>query len=253
MSAQHRDDPAADLTWYAQWFGEEYLQLYPHRDEEEARSAVELVLRHFALASDAHILDLACGQGRHLREFATLGFRAIGLDLSPYLLDLARETGMPLVRGDMRMLPFASRSCDLVTNFFTSFGYFADPDDDRLVLSEVSRVLRHDAVFAFDFLNADRVRASLPSRDVSSVDGRLVRQVRGLVDDGRTVEKRIEILGPTDPIPHIYYERVRLYSSFELSRMLADSGLQVVESFGSYAGDPPSSSAPRVILIGRAL
>jgi SAM-dependent methyltransferase len=125
-------------------------------------------------------------------------------------------------------------------------------EEDMQVLREVSRVLRPRGVFAFDFLNADRVRRDLLARDEKVVDGRSVVQVRELVDHGRAVEKRIEILGPADPIPHIFYERVRLYSAPELSQMLDDAGLRLVESFGSYAGDPPSPESPRVILLGRA-
>jgi SAM-dependent methyltransferase len=253
MTASGGGRPAADSAWYTRWFGEEYLQIYPHRDEAEAQSAVSLVLRHAGTGPDARVLDLACGAGRHLREFRRNGVRAIGLDLSHFLLLRAAASGAPLVRGDMRALPIGTATCDLVTNFFTSFGYFADAQEDLQVLHEVSRILRPGGAFAFDFLNADHVRGGLPSRDEKVVEGRSVVQVRSLTDDGRTVEKRIEILGPADPIPHIFYERVRLYSQAELTEMLAISGLRVLHRFGSYSGEPPGPDAQRVILIGRAL
>ncbi len=54
--------------WYAQWFGEEYLALYPERDDREARQqaifAREL-LAPFARVGRMRFLDLACGTGRH--------------------------------------------------------------------------------------------------------------------------------------------------------------------------------------------
>src|SRR4029077_9641131 len=31
--------------WYEEWFGEEYLQLYPHRDDADADRVVALILR----------------------------------------------------------------------------------------------------------------------------------------------------------------------------------------------------------------
>ncbi len=31
--------------WFEQWFGEEYLRLYPHRDEADAERAVALIDR----------------------------------------------------------------------------------------------------------------------------------------------------------------------------------------------------------------
>ena len=34
------------MTWYQEWFGEEYLELYAHRDEEEARRQVAFFREH---------------------------------------------------------------------------------------------------------------------------------------------------------------------------------------------------------------
>jgi SAM-dependent methyltransferase len=244
---------AAKSAWYERWFGEEYLHLYPHRDESEARESVQLVLQRAQLEPGARVLDLACGAGRHLREFRALGTRACGLDLSLSLLQRARSAGLPVARGDMRVLPFAARSFALVTSFFTSFGYFPEVEQDLQVLAEVRRVLRPHGTFVFDFLNSERVRSELPARDERLVDGRRVIQSRSLVENGRVVEKRIEILGSADPFPHIFYERVRLYSPAELRELLAESGLQVVEAFGSYRGNLLTPESPRVILLGRAV
>jgi len=239
-------------SWYEQWFGEEYLRLYPHRNEAEARNGVELILGHARLPAGALVLDLACGAGRHLREFVRAGAHAVGLDLSSLLLRRALAGGGTVVRGDMRRLPFRDRSFSLVCSFFTSFGYFSQPEEDVGVLREVRRVLHAGGSFAFDFLNADQVRAMLPSSEERWVEGRRVSQVRSLVDGGRVVEKRIEILGPDDPIPHIFYERVRLYSPDELTSILADAGLRVNAAFGGYTGDALRPDSPRVILIGKA-
>ena len=117
--------------WYRDWFGEEYLALYPHRDEEEAKASVELLVKAVGRPKGP-LLDLACGAGRHMLEFQRRGLTAVGLDLSMPLLKQARTRGpdLLLVQGDMRHLPFADGSFQVVANFFTSFGYFAEPEDD---------------------------------------------------------------------------------------------------------------------------
>lgn len=46
-----------------------------------------------------------------------------------------------------RCLPFRPGSFRAVTNFFTSFGYFQDAEDDRTVLSEARRVLARGGCF----------------------------------------------------------------------------------------------------------
>ena len=53
--------------WFEEWFGEEYLQLYPHRDEAEAERAVALIARATGLAAGWRVLDVGSGPGRFLR------------------------------------------------------------------------------------------------------------------------------------------------------------------------------------------
>jgi demethylmenaquinone methyltransferase/2-methoxy-6-polyprenyl-1,4-benzoquinol methylase len=83
------------------------------------------------------ILDLSCGPGRGLRLLRERGARAVGLDASAPMLQRARPTGAPLVRGDACVLPFADGSFDglLVTN---AFHHYPDPP---AALREMARVL----------------------------------------------------------------------------------------------------------------
>jgi SAM-dependent methyltransferase len=241
--------------WYREWFGEEYLALYPHRDQEEAEAGVELVLR-ICGRPNGLILDLACGAGRHMVDLQRRGLRAVGLDLSDVLLREARKAdpGMRLVRGDMRHLPFDSESFDLVANFFTSFGYFADPDEDQQVLQEIRRVLRVGGCFALDFLNAQRVREGLVERDERKLGERRVVQERRLEEDGRVVVKEISILAADgEKLENAYHERVRLYEPDDLHGMLRGVGLDPLHTFGDYSGGPPCPDCPRFILMGHAV
>ena len=241
-------------AWYERWFGEEYLQLYPHRDQGEARRAVGLVLGAIDPNGEGAepALDLACGAGRHLKELRRRGIAAVGLDLSFPLLQRAREAGLRVVRGDMRDLPFRTGSFSLVTNFFTSFGYFTDPEDDISVLKEVRRTLRPGGWFAFDFLNDEHVRSHLRESDERDTGGMRVMQRRSLIEGGRVIEKRIEIHDPSDRRPRVFYERVRLYSPEELQTLLSEQDLVPSRMFGDYNGSPLRPGAPRTILIGRS-
>lgn len=235
--------------WYRRWFGEDYLELYPHRDREEARRAVELFLERAAVPRGP-VLDLACGAGRHLDAFRAAGRRAIGLDLSaPLLREAAGTHRGRLVRGDMRRLPFAASRFAGVTSFFTSFGYFHDPDDDLRVLGEAARVLRPDGMLLLDYLNATKVRSELVRRDEQEIGGRRIRQRRRI--DGGVVEKRIEILDEAGEPSSVFHERVRLYGPRELSRLLEEAGFTVEARFGDYDGTDYGTTAPRTILVAR--
>jgi len=245
--------PAApEHDWFEEWFGAEYLQIYPHRDDAEAEHAVALIAGHASLPAGAAVLDLACGAGRHVEHLREHGYRAFGLDLSHDLLRVARGDGLPVVRGDMRELPVRGGAVAMVTSFFTSFGYFPDAHDDERVLGEIRRVLAPGGLFAVDFLNADRVRAGLRRRDEVEIGRRRVVQTRCLVEEGRVVQKTIEIYEPGRRQPRVFYERVRLYGAGELQGMMERAQIEPFAAFGDYSGGPLGPRAPRVILMGRA-
>src|SRR5689334_18222902 len=158
--------------WFEEWFGEEYLQLYPHRDEAEAARAVALILARVGFAPGWRVLDVACGAGRHARAFEAAGARCVGLDLSAALLRVARQvTGAPLVRADMRALPVRSASMDLTVNLFTSFGYFDHDAEHATALAEMVATVRPGGWFVIDFLNAGAVRSRLVARETQRLDG----------------------------------------------------------------------------------
>lgn len=248
MEAEDRGEE----SWFQEWFGEEYLALYPHRDGDEARDGVELLLRQVAIDPKDRVLDLACGAGRHLRALVDRGIHALGLDLSQVLLDRTHLAlpGAPVVRGDMRHLPYGDNSFSVVTSFFTSFGYFQEEADDRRVLEEVYRVLQPGGYFFLDFLHAGPVRSGLPFHDEDRGEGVYVRQDRRLVDGGRVVEKQIRIQREGAP-PLEFQERVRLYEPEELSAMLESVGLPPLANFGAYDGSALEAESPRCILLGR--
>nr|MBA3346785.1 class I SAM-dependent methyltransferase [Gemmatimonadales bacterium] len=69
------------MEWFEEWFGEEYLQLYPHRDDAEAERVVALIAGVVGLRPGCRVLDVACGAGRHARALRRAGARCVGLDL----------------------------------------------------------------------------------------------------------------------------------------------------------------------------
>lgn len=238
--------------WYTRWFGDQYLRLYPHRDEEEARRAVALVLAHVQLPDGGLVLDIACGAGRHLAELQRSGCAAFGLDLSMPLLRRGRAAGLAVVQADMRYVPFATDCFDLVTSFFTSFGYFDDARDDEGTLREVRRVLRTGAWFALDYLNAQRVRDSvLQEREAGAVRRQPAVERRALTHDDRYVEKTITI-PQADGSVQVFHERVRLYGSDELLSLLEAHSLTPMHTFGDYDGTAATADSPRFIVLARA-
>lgn len=233
--------------WFEEWFGEEYLQLYPHRDDAEADRAVALIVRATGLVPGWRVLDVGSGAGRHARAFRAVGARCVGLDLSRALLQVARGvTDAPLVRADMRRMPIRPGSMDLTVSLFTSFGYFEHDEEHAAALREMVATIRPGGWFVIDFLNATEVRRRLVTRETLAVQGGEAAVARTMSPDGRYVCKTI-----VTPAGRRFTERVRLFDQAQMSAMLSDAGLEVRHRFGDYAAAPIKPDSPRTILAGR--
>jgi SAM-dependent methyltransferase len=237
------------MAWYKEWFGQDYLELYSHRNVEEAEEHVDFVERWLGPVRPRAVLDLACGAGRHTGALRQRGFRTLGIDLSVTLLSRMRELQLPRVAGDMRNLPFAEASFDCVLNFFTSFGYFERERENFRVLEEIVRVLTPGGRFLIDLLNPPFVLAHLQKRETQETAGRRVEIERWYDAASRRINKRIRVHLPGEP-PRSFLESVRAYGRDEVEIGLRWAGLEVDRQFGNFAGDPHGDDSERLILVG---
>ncbi len=233
------------MTWYQEWFGEEYLELYSHRDENEARQQVAFFRKQCGMVAGP-VLDLACGTGRHIQELQANGYRAVGCDLSFTLLrtGIAEYGPMALVRADMRSLPFCDGVFAGLVNFFTSFGYFPSENENMQVVREMARVLDDGAPFLFDYLNVHRELGKLVQRETRETPMGIVKIERWFDGSDRAFNKRITIGEKR------YIERVRGYDLDEISAMFAACNLSIRSAFGNFDGSKFDRSSERLILVG---
>lgn len=98
----------------------------------------------YAGTSGMDVLDVGCGQGIDLAQYAAAGARATGIDLTPHHAQLAQShldaLGLSgeVVNGDAESLPFADASFDRVS----SNGVLHHTPDTEQALREIRRVLR---------------------------------------------------------------------------------------------------------------
>jgi SAM-dependent methyltransferase len=239
------------MAWYEDWFGSDaYDLVYNHRDEDEAAQMVDLIESAADPAPRAHILDVACGRGRHARELARRGYRVTGVDLSEDAIAEARARAaadgldVTFQVGDMREA--VCQACaDGVVNLFTAFGYFEDDTDNQAALDAMATALRPGGWLVQDFLNAPHVADTLVPEDTQTRNGITITQ-RRRIDDGR-IRKRIDL---DDGTRHATYrESVRLYTLTDLESMYDAAGLDIDTTYGDYSGAEYAPSAPRLILV----
>ena len=242
--------------WWASYFDAEYLREYePLFTLERDRREVARLIEVLGLAADSRVLDVPCGQGRHAHLLAEAGFRVDGVDYSRQLLARARERGtgptLKYHRADMRALPESwSGRFDAVVNLFTSFGFFADPADDRHVIAEFARVLRPGGTLVWHGGNRDGVMARFLSRDWwETSDGTLHAQERSFdaLSGILTVESRW--FGPAGPGRRAH--RIRLYTPTRLAELCAHVGLIVEEAYDGWRDRPLTRHSSEMLLVAR--
>ncbi|MFQ6116427.1 MAG: class I SAM-dependent methyltransferase [bacterium] len=242
------------MTWYKDWFGEDYLKVYLHRDEEEAKKQVEFVENILRLKSSDLILDLGCGSGRHALELTQRGYHVTCLDLSAVLLALAKQKSgeenccIRFVKADMRHIPF-SNVFDAILSFFTTFGYFKKDEENLQTLKSIGEALKPEGCFFLDYLNKTHVIENLVPFDCRQENGYEVIQERRYNRAEERIEKKITLKENGEV--REYFESVRLYTLEEMQSMLTKSGLMLEQTFGDFTGSPFASHSPRLILVGR--
>jgi len=95
------------------------------------------LVRLAGLTRADRVLDLACGTGDLALAAAPHVARAIGLDVTHRMVQLASRRGATALTGDMLALPFGDSSFDVVT---TGYGLRNVPDLEQ-ALREIGRVL----------------------------------------------------------------------------------------------------------------
>lgn len=214
----------------AETFNDDYLWFYePLLTAERNRSEMEEIVGLLGLAAGSSILDAPCGHGRIANLLVVEGFDVTGVDLTDTFIERARADAQQLGvevdcrSGDLRKLP-TSGPFDAVLCWFTSFGYF-DDDDNRRVLDEFARVLRPDGRLLIETLHHDgfvrgfvsEPAATVIERDDDSMtDVTTFDPLTGRVDTARTVRRGGEVRRS--------HHSVRLPTVPELDAWLAGAG-----------------------------
>jgi len=240
--------------WYEKWFADKfYLELYQHRDEEDARWFINLLQRTINVSTHCSVLDIACGSGRHSIELARRGFNVTGFDLSKFLINEAKKNlknspeknlRVKFLNKDMRNFNFRN-SFDIAINIFTSFGYFESDEENFRVFKNVSASLKKNGHFVFDFLNKEYLEKNLIPFTRTKKNGFLVEQTRKL--ENGFVKKKIVIKNKNSS--RQFDEILRLYSLIEFKRALASYNLEISRIFGDYNGNSYNKNKSQRLII----
>lgn len=234
--------------WFQSWFDTPYYHiLYKHRDYQEAEVFIKNILTYLNLDKDDSILDLACGKGRHSIFLNSLGHKVTGLDLSKNNIEYAKKhesNSLSFEVHDMRNT--YKIQFEVVLNLFTSFGYFEDEEDNYKVIKTIKSSLKQNGIGVIDYMNSPVVINNLIDHNTFQADG-VQFELKRNYENG-FITKHIEVKDAEKSFH--FKEKVRAFSFVDFEVMLKNSGLHLIDCFGSYKLEPfNSKTSERLILI----
>lgn len=149
------------MKWYENFFDEFYNQAYISLNRELTATEADFIQENLDLKIEDKILDIPCGFGRHAIELTGRGFDVTGIEYHSAQIQAARKAmeqegvKFNLIQADMRHIPFENYF-DKIYNFFTSFGYFDDRENEKTV-EEFNKALKPGGLVLLDVINRDRL------------------------------------------------------------------------------------------------
>lgn len=224
-------------------------------EQRQANAAAELdhAAHLLQLRPGERILDLCCGTGRHSLELARRGYAVVGVDRTVSFIEKAQnqareaQLAVDFVVSDMQAY-CQPGSFDVVLNLFGSFGYFADPEDDRQVVRNMFATLRPGGRFLIETMGKEIAARGFQEREWSEQGDTLVLAERKAVQHWSRIQTRWIVIKGQERVEH--HVSVRSYSAVELSALLVDGGFGMVQVYGNLAGRAYDHEAQRLVVVG---
>jgi len=220
----------------------EYFDAHNTNDNTEViNRIIEKILREHKVEI---VLDLTCGTGSQVFHLKKRGYKVIGADFSPALLDIARKKALKekidvrFIDGDMRTLKVGH--FDAVITIFNAVGHLTKPDFE-IAMKNIHVNLKDGGIYVFDIFNLEAMTDSVVNdfaMDVrSTVDDAQIHAVQTSSLDretGRlTSYDHLTIQKGSEP-PKEYKSNfsLQVYTAKELREMLARNGFETVYQYG---------------------
>jgi SAM-dependent methyltransferase len=238
-----------------------YDVMHQYRDySKECQFAHDLIQKYHPGAK--HVLDIACGTGRHAVEMAQRGYDVTGIDKSPDMIDVARKKAEKAeVSVDFKCLDFGDLDsiCEFEAVYCLgyTFLYMTTYSDVIRFFESVHKALLPLGVFLVDFINGwsliegiqqDMFRYQTGGTTISQFDKTFVDKKRRV----RHIDFKYVIDTADGYSKTIFAEEdVRIFFNDEVCMLLSNCGFGNIESFGDYTPNTDADVAEIVIEVGQ--
>jgi 2-polyprenyl-3-methyl-5-hydroxy-6-metoxy-1,4-benzoquinol methylase len=240
--------------WDDPYISEQMLKLHLNPEVDSAsrtKATIEaeaaFIIQKTGMSSGKSVLDLGCGPGLYVREFAKTGAKVTGVDLSECSIRYANENVKPaFVNVDfqqMNYLQLASKGeFDVVTLIFYDFCVL-NPDEQKQLLQRINRALKPDGILVFDVTSEHFKAQEITQVTTSEGDGFWTAEPyieianTYLYENPKTLGQQYTII-TEDEHKEVIRLYTRLFSLTELSELLNQCGFKVEGVYKNLKGDP---------------
>jgi 2-polyprenyl-3-methyl-5-hydroxy-6-metoxy-1,4-benzoquinol methylase len=207
-------------------------------------------------AAGPRCLDLCCGFGRIALELARRGFSVTGVDITESYLRTAREDAdydrisAEFVLEDVRSFK-RDGTFDIALNLYNSFGYFENPNDDRLMVQNAFDSLKRGGTFMIETLGREIVVRDFIEREWFERAGFYVLTEYESFDSWSALRNTWILIDKKNGQKTEKTFVHRLYAASELRRLLLDSGFARVEMYGDWDESRYDRKSDKLIVVGR--
>lgn len=226
---------------------------------EEVLQTCDFLEKVLKLNHGDRVFDQCCGTGRLSIELALRGFKVTGIDQADIYIQQAKHdasahnTDAHYETADAFEYE-TDQLCDAVFNWWTSFGYSDDDQQNIKMLQRAYASLRPGGLFALDYMNVPNIyrnfEPSMITRRTMD-DGELVLLRESRVDSQLDIlhKKWTYHLPNGEKVEHD--SSTRLYTPGQLRKLFLESGFQDIQFFGNTDHSPLTLHSPRCIIIGK--
>ena len=112
------------------------------------------------MKSPGRLLDIGCYSGIFLDVAQKRGWDSYGIDISPFIVEIAKARGLKIFLGEVSDINFKNNFFDLIT-LYEVIEHLSDPLES---LMQIHRILKDDGLVIIQTANMDSLRAKFLER-----------------------------------------------------------------------------------------
>ena len=259
-------EKSTDKFWDDEYISEQMLNFHLNPDIEAASKTKEtieteadFIIKLTDLSKSKSILDLGCGPGLYVKEFAETGARVTGIDLSDRSIDYAKKNIKPeyrnasFVKTNYLDIDF-KESFDIVTLIFYDFCAL-NTNEQNILLASIHTALKDNGFFIFDIVTENKGTSISTNFSVCEEGFWSPKPYVEILNTHLYEYPKTEglqyVIIDEDGLTRIIRIYHRLFSLTEITEMLNENGFKVEKAYKNLKGDAFSKDSETYGIIAR--